>query len=117
MIVVFVLQTTSQFWILCVFYANRSYIAATLCVNRFDKIPICKGSCVLEKQLNEDESRQQKAPDLKNKEVDLFLNIPIAQVQKNNFAVNKRNPYPFYSDNRMLKNFHPFVFRPPSAIV
>ncbi len=47
------------------FYLNRDYIAAHLCVNRFDRIPTCKGSCYLAKKLTDTHNREERLPDLK----------------------------------------------------
>jgi hypothetical protein len=68
----FLLQGTTQLWIKAAFHLNRSYIASSRCINRFDAIPLCKGSCVLEEKLEENREQQEKTPDLKPKEIVLF---------------------------------------------
>lgn len=71
-LVVVLFQSTSTLWILGAFYLNRDRIANTICVNRFETIPICKGQCYLNKELKENEKRDQNFPDLKQKEIPLF---------------------------------------------
>ena len=66
------LQSTGNCWIVAAFYLNRNYIARTLCINRLDKIPVCKGACFLERKLNENDKRQERSPESKYKEIILF---------------------------------------------
>ncbi len=75
LIILFLFQSTSNFWIMFSFYLNREYIAQELCVNRFDKIPVCKGSCYLGKQLLQNEKKEQKSTGAKNKGVLLYTHI------------------------------------------
>lgn len=66
------MQALSSLIILAAFHLNRDYISDNLCINRFDAIPLCKGSCYLEKQLSDNEQQQQDQHDLKLKETSLF---------------------------------------------
>jgi hypothetical protein len=66
------IQSTGGAFILLSFQMNRAYIAENLCVNRFDAIPVCKGQCFLNKQLNEQKKQENKAPNVKVKEVQWF---------------------------------------------
>lgn len=75
LIILFVFQSTSNFWIMFSFYLNRDYIAQELCINRFDKIPVCKGSCYLGEKLSENEKKEQKNTSTKNKEVQLYTQV------------------------------------------
>lgn len=52
---VFTIQVTKSLWILTSFQINREYIATNLCINRFDKIPVCKGQCYLNNQLEKEQ--------------------------------------------------------------
>ena len=67
-------STFSKAIIVADFYANRDYIARTLCVNRNNPIIHCGGRCQPCKRLNNDARQDQKNPDRRaeNKEV-LFL--------------------------------------------
>lgn len=66
------LQSFSSLFILANFYLNRADIIQNLCVNRFDKVKLCKGKCYLEKDLKQNEKQQEKFPDLKLKEINLY---------------------------------------------
>lgn len=68
-----VLQGTSSIWILLSFYMQREYIAENVCINRFDAIPVCMGQCYLQDRLEDNETQDQRLPDVKQKEIHLFL--------------------------------------------
>ena len=114
LILAFIIQTTNQIWIIAAFYVNRDYIAANLCINRFDKIPVCKGSCFLEKQLNTNQQQQQKVPELKLQQLTLFntdnftrLAIPVPSVFTKHFLL--------YNTHIIPQNYTSLIFRPPSC--
>ncbi|MGG5507130.1 MULTISPECIES: hypothetical protein [unclassified Myroides] len=70
----FLYQNTSSFWIITSFYLNQEYISDNLCVNRFDAIPMCYGSCYLQDELAQDSDKKMELPLLKSKEIQpLFL--------------------------------------------
>lgn len=108
-------QSSSQLWILASFYYNRNYIAANLCINRFDKIAVCKGSCFLEKQLNENKQEQEKLPDLKSKEITLFSqgNYKLASVE--DFPIPE-HIYPLYINPSIATQYLKSVFHPPCLV-
>lgn len=116
LIAAFLLQCTSQLWIIAAFKWNQDYIAANLCINRFDAIPLCKGSCFLEDQLNKDRQQQEKLPDLKTKELNLFcrhnavLSAPGVPVE------NKVVKYPFSLVDDIRPPYTASIFHPPSAV-
>lgn len=80
LLLLFVLQSTSNVWIITSFYINRDYIAKELCVNRFDKIPVCKGTCFLEKKIADNQKKEQKIPTAKEKEIQLYFSPEIVSV-------------------------------------
>jgi hypothetical protein len=57
---IFTIQTTKSLWIVTSFHVNRDYIAENTCINRFDKIPTCKGQCFLNMELSK-EQKENKA--------------------------------------------------------
>ena len=57
---IFTIQTTKSLWIITSFQINREYIASNLCINRFDKIPTCKGQCFLTKELNKEQNENKR---------------------------------------------------------
>lgn len=56
----FTIQTTKGLWIISSFHINRDYIAKNICINRFDKIPTCKGQCFLTSELNKEQNENKK---------------------------------------------------------
>ncbi|MDI9339533.1 MAG: hypothetical protein QM534_03095 [Sediminibacterium sp.] len=66
-------QSTWRLWTMLAFYLNQDYISKNVCINRFDAIPICKGSCYLKAELHKAEKQEQKYPDLKQKEIINFF--------------------------------------------
>ncbi len=114
LIVAFIVQSTSQLWIIAAFNINRSYIAANLCINRFDAIPVCKGSCYLEDQLNKDHERQQKLPDLKNKEINLFCQETALVQAMQQWVCNETALFPQPNTGFVASGHIHSVFRPPA---
>jgi hypothetical protein len=102
-------------WIWVSFKINQKYIAANLCVNRFEAIPLCKGSCFLEKQLNQNQKQQQKFPDLKLKEITLFF-FDNKNHQVQNVLLNIQFSYPTVAVTFLNSGHLRSVFRPPSTI-
>ena len=113
----FLVQATSQLFILGVFELNRNYIAANLCINRFESIPVCKGSCVLEKQLKENEQKQEKLPDLKTKEINLYCQVDSLTIPSRALLLNLKPTYLFLNISFISSEHLSSVFRPPSVIV
>jgi len=110
-------QSTSQLWIWATFEICRDYISANLCINRFDAIPVCKGSCFLEKQLNKSEKQQQKLPDIKTKDITLICQNQSGELPKQTLGTEKKSLYPtchiFFISSEHLRS----VFKPPSIVV
>lgn len=112
---VFLVQTFSQVGILLSFYLNQDYISKNLCINRFEAIPICKGSCVLEKKLADNEKKEQTGTAIKNSEWQVVL---FDQEQPLSFfnpdLVIKLN-FGCYPEN-ILSGYHHSIFHPPISI-
>lgn len=94
------------------FYIQRDYIAQNLCVNRFDAIPVCKGQCYLDKQLKENEKKEQNFPDLKQKEIQLFVQDQFNFKIEQSINLEKLSP-PIHKDNFFSSEFLFAVFHPP----
>ncbi len=115
-LVVFLVQAGGSLSILAAFKMNQKYIAENLCINRFELIPVCKGSCVLEEQLNDHKAQQEKMPDLKIKEIQLICNQYQVEIFPIQILITETYHTPantdFYTQdytNRLLK--------PPAIIV
>lgn len=110
------MQTTSQLWILLAFNINRDYIAANLCINRFDRISVCKGSCYLEDRLSKNNQKPEQYPDLKQKEITLFCQLMPALRRE----IPELSLLPCYfarDDRRFSSPFLQSIFHPPSTTV
>lgn len=99
------------------FKINQAYIAANLCINRFEAIPVCKGSCFLENKLNQDQQQQQKFPELKLKEINLFCQDNATEHLLQTELLNSHISYPSLHTAFISSVYLQSVFRPPSSIV
>jgi actin-related protein len=94
------------------FYAQREYISENLCINRFDAIPICKGQCYLTKQLKENEKREQKLPELKQKEIQLFFQSNTS-IKFDKAIIKDQKNFTLYVEKFFSSEFLYSVFHPP----
>jgi hypothetical protein len=83
-------------------------------VNRFDLIPVCKGSCVLEQQLNAHEEQKASTPELKYAEMQLFFEHDF-QIAKLPVYIISSGEYPDYLKAFIPSNYSPSVFHPPAV--
>lgn len=103
----------SGLWVLTSFYINRAYIETNICINRFDKIPLCKGSCYLEKTLTENEKKQQEQPTLKMGQVVLFFeNTCWDLLRLEAFTEDNRLLFTA-NNNQLLVGFTAGILKPP----
>lgn len=116
LLVSFVVQSTSQLWIMGAFFANRDYIARVLCINKDVPASNCNGACYLKKQLHKDREKQEKQnPDLKLKEVILFYEAPrpLAVAIMIFDPVAEKTKFAVYRDH-VSQAYMPSVFHPPA---
>lgn len=113
----FIYQNTSSFWILTSFYINQKYIAENVCINRFDAIPICYGSCYLQQELSQDSDKKMELPVLKSKEIQPLFNqsmdyepYVVALVPTHQLV------YPSYHNTLTHAAFVFSVFQPPELV-
>jgi len=110
----FATQVFSQSVIIAGFYINRAYIAKNLCENRYRPMLHCNGQCILAKKLKQQEKKEQQAPELKLKNIDLVIS------SRSFFSASLSAPaysYPGYSlfqvaepTDRSFSIFHPPCF-------
>ena len=113
LLILFVIQSTSNLWIISSFYINRDYIAKELCINRFDKIPLCYGKCVLTKQLKDNEKEEQKFPNVKEKEIQLyFYQQESIEFSKKSIVENSKMAI-IQKDSNIKNTFLYSIFHPP----
>ncbi|RZM24947.1 MAG: hypothetical protein EOO88_21080 [Pedobacter sp.] len=110
-LLLFLFQGGSSWWILVSFYANRNYISKNICINRFDLIPVCEGQCYLSDRLNENAKEEQKLPELKKTEIQLFYLEAHLLVHATSMGQMAFKPNYFYrsdyTDNYAVKIFQP----------
>lgn len=111
LILAVIVQMTSSFWILVTFYVQREYIANTICENRFEKIPVCKGQCFLKKQLTKNDKHETKTS-YKFKEVQLFFSeIELKLDKSTDLSIE---PKVYYFKKLFFKSFYRnTIFHPP----
>lgn len=79
------LQTSAKLAIIINFEANREYIAENLCENKDEPDSCCKGSCQLNKSLEEEEKQESSVPgtDIKEK----FETLTCTLTDKDQFCI------------------------------
>ncbi|MEG0915743.1 MAG: hypothetical protein RSF68_01875 [Myroides sp.] len=112
----FIYQNTSSFWIITSFYINQDFISENICVNRFDKIPVCNGKCFLQKELTADSDKERQIPNIKLQELQpLFYQTAFYQnafVQEYVTSVI----YPEYNSEFVTSKLVFSVFQPPELV-
>ncbi|MCD6066264.1 MAG: hypothetical protein K0S33_1090 [Bacteroidetes bacterium] len=108
-------QSTAKLAILINFRANREYIAKNLCVNRKKPKSCCKGSCQLNKQLQEEDKKENKGlpPGLKDKFNLLTCTIP--EKEEQHFEEITTAPVFIYGNNYDY-SLSGSVFHPPDQL-
>lgn len=111
LMIAFVYQSTHGLWILASFYIQRDFIARNICVNRFDPATMCNGKCYLKKQLKETEQKDDKVPDTKPRECQLFCQMDFTWKQsrpsssRNTMIRHHSSNFP--SSDFLFTIFHP----------
>lgn len=109
----FIYQNTSSLWIITSFYINQNYIAENICINRFDAIPICNGTCYLQQELSADSDKKLELPIIKIKEGQpLFHQQQYEQLTLTAPAVSP-HIYPKYYSKFIISNLVFSLFQPP----
>lgn len=113
----FIYQNTSSFWILTSFYINQAYIVENICINRFDAIPMCYGSCYLQSELSEDSDKKMDLPQLKMKEIQpLFSQSMVYEAYEVRPILLENKPYPSDVNTLEVTAFIYSVFQPPEWV-
>lgn len=109
----FAFQNAGNLWIISSFYINQDYIAKNLCINRFDKIPLCYGKCVLNKQLKDNDKEQQKFPNVKEKEIQLYFYCQESIEFSKKITVENSKRAILKKDSNIKNTFLYSIFHPP----
>lgn len=97
------------------FHIQQETIAETLCINRFDLIPVCKGQCYLESQLKNDDKQERNLPDIKLKDTQLFF----AGAFEFKFVFHEpllAVPIPHFKTINHLNTYIVSIFHPPKEL-
>ena len=112
---IFTIQSTKSLWIITSFQINRDYIASNLCINRFDKIPTCKGQCFLNNELSKEQKDNKKNLTTVEKE-NIFIAPQYTVIQPPRYSINiLKNKFSF---NKVIK-YTSFLFsfeNPPELV-
>lgn len=109
----FAFQNAGNLWIISSFYINQDYIAKNVCINRFDKIPLCYGKCVLTKQLKDNDKEQQKFPNVKEKEIQLYFYCQESIELSKKITVENSKRAILKKDSNIKNTFLYSIFHPP----
>ena len=94
----FAVQYSQKAFVLIDFIYNQEEIAQTKCENRFKTILVCKGSCVLAKQIIEVEKHEKKVPStFKSEEKPPYF-------QDQTITIN------FLNEEKLIKIFKPISY-------
>ena len=112
---IFTIQSTKSLWIITSFQINREYIASNLCINRFDKIPTCKGQCFLTKELNKEQNENKRNITMIEKD-SIFIapHFVVIQTPKYSKSILK-NKFSFYKATKYTSFL--FNFENPPELV
>lgn len=112
---IFTIQSTKSLWIITTFQINREYIASNLCINRFDKIPTCKGQCFLNNELNKEQKDNKKNLTTIEKE-SIFIAPQFTAIQAPKYSKSiSKNKFGFIK----ATNYSSFLFHfenPPELV-
>lgn len=119
MLLLVMVQSTSQLWITLSFFANRDYIASVLCINRDKPESDCKGACQLKKQIEKDtENQEQSNFDNKAKEAWVYCPVTTPQVQAPfTFEWTAKTFTNIYFTSFLPEGHLHSIFHPPAAFV
>lgn len=108
----FLTQTLSKFVIIVHFEFNREFIAKNLCVKKEEANNCCKGSCHLNKKLEEEDKIEQKSP-LQSlvKEVEIQLISQEIKFEFSNYEVEQEHFFPYVFSVSPFESTS--VFQPP----
>lgn len=115
LIAIVVVQSFSRIWIMTAFYINQAYIAANLCVNRFEPVATCKGSCDLNDKLEKERESEQNQ--VKQKFQEAVVLVPQLHWNTPKMADTpvSRDIFPTTNPIEYPLGYLSTIFRPPLA--
>ncbi|MGJ1195579.1 hypothetical protein ACR777_08105 [Sphingobacterium spiritivorum] len=110
---IMLIQSFNRVWIVSSFYINQEYIAVNLCVNRFDKVATCKGSCVLKERLKKEKESEQQAAKQKISDVYAFFQLKSSLQQKKVINPDRERTFPPFTSDLLPTGNPSSIFHPP----
>ena len=107
------MQSTSSMWIYMGFEINRDYIENQLCINRFDLIPVCKGSCYLEEKIKEENNSSESKIKIKLLEVVMILPVFDLDQKQDTPQTVEDIVFTQMSSRPLSDGFFVNIFKPP----
>lgn len=107
------MQSTGSIWIYLGFKLNQEYIASQLCLNRFDTIPVCKGSCYLEEKIKEEKDNPDTQIKIKLIEIAMVLPVFNLNPLKNNYQPIDKTVFGRTHSNSLPDGVCIGIFKPP----
>lgn len=103
-------------WTIAGFYANRTFIAENLCVQKDIEENDCQGQCMLMDKLDKAQENEEKNLSHQVKEIQLFVqNFDLPQLKEVRDIIELSSSVIFYYKTTHSKDFSGTVFRPPVA--
>lgn len=109
------IQCAGNLWTIGIFYLQQDFISNNICVNRFDKIPVCKGQCYLNKQLSENEKQQEKPSCSYQSELQLYYQEPTKQLTNLDVIIISKICHELFQDYGK-PDFYGSLDHPPESL-
>lgn len=107
-------ETLGQLVIITSFELNREYIAKYLCVKKAEENNCCKGSCQLDKEL-EEQAQKDKAASI-NPSIDISVYF-ISEKQDHQYFLPEHYYTLYFSDSKVeIKDTSISIFHPPKIV-
>ncbi len=116
LLIALLFQSFSNLWIISSFYINQDYISKNLCINRFDTIPVCNGRCFLNKQLKKNDAENQKIPNIKEKEIQLYFYHQNHTSYYFKTSVETKKSIVIKNQHHIKQAYLSAIFRPPKTV-
>lgn len=114
LLIIITVQISKSLWIITSFQINREFIASNLCINRFDKIPTCKGQCFLNNELSKEHKDDKKNLSIIEKD-SIFVVPQFAQILSPSYTNNiLKDRFSFYKATKYT--FFLFKFENPPEL-
>jgi hypothetical protein len=114
LLVGFLGQTFSKYFIVLDYQLNKSYIAANLCENRNRPEMKCAGKCYLCRRLKNEEKKDQDNPERKAENKFESTSFPSGLVLRHPTPVTTTLQYPHFQE-AICNSFTGSVFHPPQG--